>query len=167
MLSKKFILVLSLSLLPISFALALIPTAPQKREKEKTERNRSGKNMEKISCCELDDRSQGDLRLIRLCLSKTNTKIFFKYDHPSFACTILENVTFRDNTGRIYSAVSYEGIPGCQSSKSWRVETFSWSFERMNPNAKTFDLFEKEIPDFPGAWSWKEISLKNCRFESD
>ncbi|EQA34865.1 hypothetical protein LEP1GSC047_1328 [Leptospira inadai serovar Lyme str. 10] len=155
---------LLLSFLPFRFATALIPAKPQKQDKEKTERNRTTKSQEKISCCELDDTSQGDLRLVRICLTKNRTRFTFKYATPSSACTILSNVTFRDASGKIYNPVSSEGIPDCNSQKSRKVEEFIWNFERINPKSKSFDLFEKEVAGL-SAWSWREINLEKCNFE--
>ncbi|EQA44764.1 hypothetical protein LEP1GSC050_3468 [Leptospira broomii serovar Hurstbridge str. 5399] len=163
--SRFIVYFLLLSFLPVRFATALIPTKPQKQDKEKTERNRTTKSPDKASCCELDDTSQEDLRLVRICLTKNQTRFIFKYAAPSpFACTILSNITFRDASGRIYEPISSEGIPDCNSQKRWNVEEFIWNFERINPKSKSFDLFEKEVAGL-SAWSWREINLEKCNLE--
>ncbi|EPG73191.1 hypothetical protein LEP1GSC058_3477 [Leptospira fainei serovar Hurstbridge str. BUT 6] len=154
-----------LAFLPVHFATALIPTKPQKEEKERTERNRTTKSHDKVSCCELDDSSQGDLRLVRICLTRNRTRFIFKFNSPSSgSCAILSNVTFRDASGKVYESISTDGIPDCNSQKRWIVEEFIWNFERMNPKSKSFDLFEKEVAGL-SAWNWKEISLEKCNLE--
>ncbi len=163
--NQKVGLLLILVLIPMGISLALVPGTQKQKENEKAERNRSTKQKEKFVCCELDDRSQGDLRLARICQGAQTTRITFKYDTPSNgACEILENVTLEDDSGHKYRSIGSQGIPRCGSDKRWRVEEFIWVFEKMNLQAKHFNLYEKDLETMSG-WRWNHIELNHCKFQ--
>jgi hypothetical protein len=115
-------------------------------------------------CCEIDSDLDSKVRLKRICIKEGKTSIEIKILQIAKVCTILENLTLKDNTGKKYKPLSYSGISHCPQTDIMKPgNSFIWEFEILDRNAKDISLSETEIKDL-SAWSWNQVSLANCNF---
>lgn len=121
-------------------------------------------DLKKENCCEIDSDFDNSVRLKRICLKEGMTSIQIKFLTPTSACTILENITLRDNAGNKYKPLGSEGIPDCPKSELRRPgDSFLWNFEKINSGIKSITLSESEV-DSLSAWKWENVDISHCKF---
>lgn len=121
-------------------------------------------DLKKENCCEIDSDFDNSVRLKRICLRDGMTSIQIKFLTPTFVCTILENLTLKDNAGNKYKPLSADGIPDCPRSESRKPgDSFLWNFEKINSGIKNITLSESEVASL-SAWKWENVDVSHCKF---
>lgn len=138
----------------------------KKGESKYNPAKKSDKDKLKSNCCDINADHENKVRIQRVCIENGITSIELKFLQRQSVCTILENLTLRDNAGKKYNPLSYSGINKCPDSQSVNPgDIFYWNFEKFDSNVKNFSLSEAEIEDSTlNAWTWKNISISHCKF---
>lgn len=155
------IVISTLSLNVSIFAISGLGQNPQKINTKKPTLTKAG------NCCYLGVDHQNKVRINQICKNKSITTFELEFLEKSQVCTIIENVTLVDNSGRKYKPKGYSGIPNCPGSHSVvSGDRFSWSFELLDSSASSFSLSEVELDVASGmnAWQWRDVNIRHCRF---